>query len=92
MELLLAVPDHSMIASGRALGTFECPRCHGKVQRLISTSEIAPFTDQQMQLPALSSVRAAEMMEKLESLKRKALVVARWWYSRALARLRQFRR
>jgi hypothetical protein len=92
MELVHTVPDNSMIASARELATFECPRCHGKGQRLVATSVIAPFATEQMQLPAHSSMWAVEMMEKLELLKRKALVVARSWQRRALAHLRQVRR
>jgi hypothetical protein len=92
MELVRTVPDNRMIAVGHELATFECPRCHGKAQRLILMSEIAPFATEPMQLPAVSSVQPVAMMEQLGLLKRKALVVARWWRSRALARLREFRR
>jgi hypothetical protein len=89
MQLVRTVPDNSMMASGRELGTFECPRCHGKAQRLMSTTDITPFATERMQLPTVSSPLAADAMDKVDLLRRKALVVTRWWRRSALARLRQ---
>jgi hypothetical protein len=91
MELVRTVPDNSMIASGREIGTFECPRCHGKAQRLMSTYEIAPFVTERMQLPASSSTLLASAMNKIALAKHNALVTARRWLVRALTFLRGLR-
>jgi len=92
MKLVRTVPDNSMIASGREIGTFECPRCHGKAQSLMSTHEIAPFLTERMQLPPSSSTLLASAMNKMALAKDKAVVAARSWLVRALTVLRGLRR
>jgi hypothetical protein len=91
MELVRTVPDNSMIASAREIGTFECPRCHGTAQRLMSTQEIAPFVTERMQLPASSSTLLASALNKMTLAKDKASVAARSWLERALSILRGLR-
>ena len=91
MELVRTVPDNSMIASGRELGTFECPRCHGKTQRLISTAEIAPFATESMQLPAASSTLLPTLMENVSAAGQKTVTAARNAVERALAMIRKMR-
>jgi hypothetical protein len=91
MELVRTVPDNSMIASGREIGTFECPRCHGKAQRLMSTHEIAPFVTEPMQLPASSSPLLASVGNKIALAKHQAVMAARSWLVRALTFLRGLR-
>ena len=88
MELVQTVPDNSTIASGRELRTFECPRCHGKAQCLLTTNEIAPFATEPMQLPAGSSPLLAEAMNKAASATHKAQTLARIWAQSWLARAR----
>ena len=88
MELVHTVPDNSTIASGRELGTFECPRCHGKAQRLMATNEIAPFATERMQLPAGSSPLLADAMNRIVSARHRAQILAQSWLARARALVR----
>jgi hypothetical protein len=88
MELVRAVPDNSMMVSGREIGTFECPRCHAKAQRLMSTHEIEPFASERMQLPAISSALLATTMHKMSLAQHKMLVAARNALARALTMFR----
>jgi hypothetical protein len=91
MELVHTVPDSGMVASGRELGTFECPRCHGKAQRLMTANEIAPFATERMQLPAGSSTLLAGATSKIASAKRKAQILAQSWLARARTVMRGLR-
>jgi hypothetical protein len=88
MELVRTVPDNSMIASAREFGTFECPRCHGKAQRLMSTTEIAPFATEPMQLPATSSAPLPAFMEKVSVAGQNTVVALRNAVGRVLAMIR----
>jgi hypothetical protein len=85
MELVQTVPDNSTIASGRELATFECPRCHGKTQRLMTTNEIAPFATERMQLPAGSSPLVADAMNRMVLAKNRAQILVQDWLARARA-------
>jgi hypothetical protein len=82
------VPDNSKMVSGREIGTFECPSCHGTAQRLMSTHEIEPFASERMQLPAMSSTLLANTMHKMSLAKQKMFVAARSALTRALAMFR----
>ena len=88
MELVHTVPDNSTIASGRELGTFECPRCHGKAQRLLTTNEIAPFATERMQLPGGSSPLVADAMNRMVLAKNRAQILVQGWLARARALVR----
>jgi len=91
MELARTVPDDSMMVSGRELATFECPRCHGKAQRLMSTNEIVPFATEPMQLPASSSTLVPTLVEKVSIVGQKTVVALRSAVERALAMIRENR-
>jgi hypothetical protein len=91
MKLVHTLPDNSMVASGREFGTFECPRCHGKAQRLMTSNEIAPFATERMQLPTGSSTLLADAMNKIRSAKHKAQILAQSWLARARAVVRGLR-
>ena len=91
MELVQTVPDNSMTASGRGFGTFECPRCHGKAQRLLTSNEITPFATERMELPAGSSPLMADAMSKIVSARHHAQILAQSWLARARAVMRGLR-
>src|SRR6266403_1339878 len=55
MLVVLTVPDQSMIASGKELRTFECPRCHSQRQQFVFTRNIEQLSSEQMLLPSSSS-------------------------------------
>jgi|SRR6516164_2428650 hypothetical protein len=91
MELVQTVPDNSTIASGRELRTFECPRCHGKAQCLLTTNEIAPFATEPMQLPAGSSPLLADALNRMVLVKNRAQILVQGWLAYARAMLRGLR-
>jgi hypothetical protein len=91
MKLVQTVPDNSTIASGRELGTFECPRCHGRAQRLMTTNEITPFATERMALPAGSSPLLADAMNRIVSARHRAQILAQSWLARARAVVRGLR-
>jgi hypothetical protein len=55
MRLVRALPDQSMMVSGKELRTFQCPRCDREEQQLVFTRVIDRFRTERMQFPARSS-------------------------------------
>ena len=55
MLVVLAMPDQSMIVSGKELCTFECPRCHSQRKQFVFTRNIEQLSSERMLLPSASS-------------------------------------
>jgi len=53
MQIVRAVPDQSMMISGKELRTFECLRCRRREERIVFTRFIEQLPAEPMQVPEL---------------------------------------
>jgi hypothetical protein len=93
MQVVRAVPDQSMILSGKELRTLECPRCHGRRQQFVLTRNIEQLSSERMLLPSASTwrplikdtVRAAVRRAWMRAvgMRRSGVSRWRWWRLRS---------
>jgi hypothetical protein len=81
MRVVRALPDQSMLVSGKELRTFQCPSCDREQQQLVFTRVIEQFATERMQFPARPSRLRASRRRRLPN-------AARAW-GRAWSRLRR---